>query len=164
MRRDQISLQLYTVREETARDMPATLRKISEIGYPAVEFAGYGGLTLLDLKPILDDLGLRTTGVHVPLDSWEKNPEKILADMHTLNMFPRRRALGPARASWGRVLGSHARRRPQSVGRAVPRGEHRFLLPQPRLRVRPAGRGDDVGCARPGDRPGSRRAGARRGA
>jgi sugar phosphate isomerase/epimerase len=85
MRRDQISLQLYTVREETARDMPATLRKISEIGYPAVELAGYGGLTPLDLKPILDDLGLRTTGVHVPLDSWEKNPEKILADMHTLN-------------------------------------------------------------------------------
>ena len=84
MRRDQISLQLYTVREQTARDLPGTLRKISEIGYPAVEFAGYGGLAPHDLKTILDDLGLRASGVHVPLDSWETNPETVLADMHAL--------------------------------------------------------------------------------
>ena len=84
MRRDQISLQLYTVREETARDMPETLRKISEIGYPAVEFAGYGNLTPQDLEPILDDLGLRSSGAHVPLDSWER-PERVLADMKALN-------------------------------------------------------------------------------
>src|SRR5215216_4755885 len=51
MRRDQISLQLYTVREETARDMPGTLREISDIGYPAVEFAGYGGLAPGTSKP-----------------------------------------------------------------------------------------------------------------
>jgi sugar phosphate isomerase/epimerase len=85
MRRDQISLQLYTVREESARDMPGTLRKVSEIGYPAVEFAGYGGLTPQDLKTILDDLGLRASGAHVPLDSWETNPETVLADMQTLD-------------------------------------------------------------------------------
>ena len=85
MRRDQISLQLYTVREQTARDMPSTLPKISEIGYPAVEFAGYGGLTPQDLKTILDDLGLRTSGVHVPFDSWERDPETVLADMQSLD-------------------------------------------------------------------------------
>src|SRR5215216_4755887 len=38
-----------------------------------------------DLKTILDDLGLRTSGVHVPLDSWETNPEKVLAEMETLD-------------------------------------------------------------------------------
>src|SRR5215210_6144115 len=85
MRRDQISLQLYTVREQTARDMPVTLRKISEIGYPAVEFAGYGDLAPHDLKIILDDLGLRASGVHVPLDSWETDPETVLADMQALD-------------------------------------------------------------------------------
>ena len=85
MRRDQISLQLYTVREETARDMPDTLRKVAEIGYPAVEFAGYGGLTPQEVKTILDDLGLRASGAHVPLDSWETNPEAVIADMHTLD-------------------------------------------------------------------------------
>jgi sugar phosphate isomerase/epimerase len=85
MRRDQISLQLYTVREETARDMPATLRRISDLGYPAVEFAGFGGLPAGDLRNVLDDLGLRTSGAHVPLDSWESDPEAIITDMHTLD-------------------------------------------------------------------------------
>ncbi len=84
MRREQISLQLYTVRGETARDMPATLRRISEIGYPAVEFAGYGGLTPRDLKTTLDDLGLQASGIHVPLDSFETDLGGVLADMHAL--------------------------------------------------------------------------------
>jgi sugar phosphate isomerase/epimerase len=85
MRQDQISLQLYTVREETARDMPAALRRISEIGYPAVEFAGFGGLSAEALRNILDDLGLRASGAHVPFDSWETDPESVITDMHTLD-------------------------------------------------------------------------------
>jgi len=84
MRRDQISLQLYTVREETARDMPGTLRRISAVGYPAVEFAGFGGENAEDLSNILDDLGLRASGAHVPFDSWETDPEAVITDMHTL--------------------------------------------------------------------------------
>ena len=85
MRRDQISLQLYTVREHTARDMPATLRRLAEIGYTAVELAGYGGLSARDLRASLDDLGLRASGAHVPLDSWETDPEAVISDMHALD-------------------------------------------------------------------------------
>ena len=85
MRQDQISLQLYTVREQTAQDMPSTLRRISEIGYPAVEFAGYGGLSPEDLRKVIDDLGLRASGAHVPLGSWETDPETVITAMHTLN-------------------------------------------------------------------------------
>lgn len=84
MRGDQISLQLYTLREQTARDMPGTLRKVSEIGYPAVEFAGFGGLPAGELRNVIDDLGLRASGAHVPLASWETDPEGVLADMHAL--------------------------------------------------------------------------------
>ncbi len=84
MREDQIALQLYTLREHTARDMPATLRRLAEIGYTAVEFAGYGGLSAQDIHTILDDLGLRASGAHVPLDSWETNPEWVIFDMHAL--------------------------------------------------------------------------------
>lgn len=84
MREDQIALQLYTVREHTARDMPATLRHLAEIGYTAVEFAGYGGLSAQDIHTILDDLGLRASGAHIPLDSWETNPEWVISDMHAL--------------------------------------------------------------------------------
>ena len=84
MRRDQISLQLYTVREETARDMPGTLRRISEIGYPAVELAGYGDLSVGDLGNVLGDLGLRVSGSHVPYESWDTDPEAVVADMRAL--------------------------------------------------------------------------------
>ena len=85
MRRDQISLQLYTVREHTASDMPATLRRLAEIGYTAVEFAGYGGLSPSDVRTVLDDLGLRVSGAHVPLESWETDPEAVISDMHALD-------------------------------------------------------------------------------
>ena len=84
MQRDQISLQLYTVREHTADDMIGTLRRLAEMGFTAVEFAGYGGLSPTDLRPVLDDLGLRASGAHVPLDSWEADPGSVVADMHTL--------------------------------------------------------------------------------
>ncbi len=85
MRRDQISLQLYTVREHTARDMPATLRRIAEIGFTAVELAGYSGHSAHDLRASLDDVGLRASGAHVPLDSWETDPEAVISDMHALD-------------------------------------------------------------------------------
>ncbi len=85
MRQDQISLQLYTVREHTASDMPATLRRLAEIGYTAVEFAGYGGLSLREVRAILDDLGLRASGAHVPLNYWETDPGAVIADMHALD-------------------------------------------------------------------------------
>ena len=82
MREDQLSLQLYTVREQTTRDMPGTLRRLAEIGYTAVELAGFGGLTPRELRRTLDDLGLRASGAHVPLDAWETDPGSVIADMH----------------------------------------------------------------------------------
>ena len=82
MRRDQISLQLYTLREETERDMAGTLREVSEIGYPAVEFAPLGGTTMWDVLVGETDPGL----VHLELDLyWVKyggaDPENVLRDV-----------------------------------------------------------------------------------
>jgi sugar phosphate isomerase/epimerase len=84
VRDDQISLQLYTVREQTARDMPGTLRRLAEIGYTAVELAGFGGLSSQELRRTLDDLGLRASGAHVPLDAWETDPGSVITDMHAI--------------------------------------------------------------------------------
>src|SRR5665647_524489 len=55
-----IGLQLYTLREEAAKDFVGTLRKVAEIGYEGVEFAGYGGLTADQLKELLEELKLTT--------------------------------------------------------------------------------------------------------
>ena len=84
MRTDQISLQLYTVRGHTANDMPGTLRRLAEIGYIAVEIAGFGGLTPEELRRVMDDLGLRASGAHVPLDAWASDPASVIADMHAI--------------------------------------------------------------------------------
>ncbi len=71
MARIPVALQLYTVRDETARDFAGTLRRVAEMGYGAVEFAGYGGLTPEQLAALLHETGLRAASTHVALDALE---------------------------------------------------------------------------------------------
>jgi sugar phosphate isomerase/epimerase len=84
LKQDQIGLQLYTVREETARDFQGTLRRVAEIGYHGVEFAGYGGMTAEDLRRLLDELGLISIGSHVSLQRLTDNLEEEIAYNLTL--------------------------------------------------------------------------------
>ena len=84
MRTDQIALQLYTVREEAARDFLGTLRRVAELGYRAVEFAGYGGVPAPELRARLDEYGLRAPGAHVPFADFAERLEPTLADLRTL--------------------------------------------------------------------------------
>lgn len=67
----QVALQLYTVRDETERDFASTVRRVAQIGYGAVELAGYGGLTADELKALLEETGLRAASSHVALDRLE---------------------------------------------------------------------------------------------
>lgn len=69
----EISLQLYTVREETAKDFIGTLEKVAGVGYTGVEFAGYGDITAKEMKANLDRLGLKAVGSHVPVDRLKNN-------------------------------------------------------------------------------------------
>jgi len=64
-----IALQLYSVREDCAKDFVGTLRKVAEIGYGGVEFAGYYGKEAKDLKKILDEFGLKVAGTHTGIDT-----------------------------------------------------------------------------------------------
>jgi sugar phosphate isomerase/epimerase len=63
-----IGLQLYAVRDECARDLPGTLSAVAEMGYAAVEFAGYYGYTAPSLRALLDERGLKCCGTHTQLD------------------------------------------------------------------------------------------------
>jgi sugar phosphate isomerase/epimerase len=62
-----IALQLYTLRNEMANDFAGTLRKVAELGYEGVEFAGYGGMSPEELKALLAELNLKAVGSHVSL-------------------------------------------------------------------------------------------------
>ena len=66
-----IALQMYTLRNETARDFAGTLREVAKIGYAGVEFAGTDGLSAAELRRLLDDLNLRAAGSHTGLDALE---------------------------------------------------------------------------------------------
>ena len=66
-----VSLQLFTLRDEMQKDFIGTLKKVSDIGYKGVEFAGYGGLSAKELKGHLDKFGLEASGSHVAFDELE---------------------------------------------------------------------------------------------
>src|ERR1700730_2912924 len=68
-----VGLQLYTVRDETAKDFPITLHRVAEMGYAGVEFAGYGGISSKDMAAFLANLGLRALGTHVGLAALESD-------------------------------------------------------------------------------------------
>ncbi|NMO96452.1 sugar phosphate isomerase/epimerase family protein [Paenibacillus lemnae] len=84
MRRMSIGLQLYTLREETAADFKGTLRKVAELGYEGVEFAGYGGIPAEEMKALLDELGLKAIGSHVGLHLMRENLQQEIDYLKTI--------------------------------------------------------------------------------
>jgi sugar phosphate isomerase/epimerase len=81
-----IALQLYTVRDETAQDMPGTLAQVAEMGYAGVEIAGYGGMSPGDLRAQLDTLGLQAAGSHVALARLDGELPQVIAECQTLGV------------------------------------------------------------------------------
>lgn len=59
-----VALQLYTVRDQTEKDFVGTVRKVAQMGYNSVEFAGTGGLSAAECKALLDELNLKAVGPH----------------------------------------------------------------------------------------------------
>ena len=64
-----IGLQLYSVRNECAKDLPAVLAAVAAMGYQGVEFAGYHGRGAAELRGLLDDNGLKCCGTHLAIDA-----------------------------------------------------------------------------------------------
>ena len=64
-----IALQLYSVREDCARDLSYTLQAVAQMGYEGVEFAGYYDRTAEELREMCDDLGLKIVGTHTALST-----------------------------------------------------------------------------------------------
>ncbi|HEU5141309.1 MAG TPA: sugar phosphate isomerase/epimerase [Bacillales bacterium] len=65
----QISLQLYSVREATAKDFLETLRNVAEMGYDGVQFAGFFETPAKELKKVLDESGIVPAGSHMGYDT-----------------------------------------------------------------------------------------------
>ena len=74
-----VGLQLYTVRDMMKADLPGTLRKVAEIGYKEVEFAGYFDRTSAQIRELLHSNGLTSPSSHIGVDILEKEPQKAFA-------------------------------------------------------------------------------------
>ncbi|HEX7034874.1 MAG TPA: sugar phosphate isomerase/epimerase [Pseudomonadales bacterium] len=110
-------MQLYTVREQAAADLPGTLAAIAKMGYREVELAGLHGRTAAEVATLLREHGLSAPAAHYGLFELLNGLDEKLADLDTLGVrylvcsFPW--APDPARL----------RDRPGGPGAAIFRGE-----------------------------------------
>ena len=75
-----IAVQLFTLRDECKADFPGALREISQMGYAGVQFAGYHGYDVAELKAILDETGLQVAGMHVGYQEIVEQTAQVAAD------------------------------------------------------------------------------------
>ena len=71
-----VALQLYTVRDQTAKDYVGTLREVAKMGYPGVEIAGGHSFSAAELRRVLDDLGLKVAGSHIGIEKLEEDIDR----------------------------------------------------------------------------------------
>ncbi|MPY98010.1 MAG: TIM barrel protein [Actinophytocola sp.] len=113
--RDEISIQLYTMRERMDQDMDAVFAGLAAIGYRKVEQAGFHGRSAKEFKAALDAHGLRATSGHhsvFPYEEtrWRKSIEDavILGQRYMVEPLPAFIAAGlvtpvsPPSVVWGR--------------------------------------------------------------
>lgn len=84
MKKHVIALQVYSVRDAAEKDFAGTMRRVKEMGYDGVELAGTYGMTAVEAKKILDEIGLELVSAHVPMDQLED--DKILDDYAATGM------------------------------------------------------------------------------
>ena len=79
-----VGVQLYSVREQAAKDLPKVLEAIGKMGYKGVEFAGYYGFDKdpNGLRKLLDDNGLKCCGTHTGLETVTGEALKATAELH----------------------------------------------------------------------------------
>ncbi|WHY01525.1 sugar phosphate isomerase/epimerase [Neobacillus sp. DY30] len=80
-----IALQMYTLRDGSERDFSGTLRKVKELGFDGVEFAGFGGMSVLEVKALIEEIGLQAVACHIPLNELKNNLYQVIEDLKTLD-------------------------------------------------------------------------------
>lgn len=74
-----VAVQVYSVRDDASADLRLTLKKIKEMGYDGVEFAGLYGNSPADIKAMCEEIGLVPVSAHVPFVDMLKDPVGVLS-------------------------------------------------------------------------------------
>src|SRR6201996_5233835 len=87
LRLNQVALQLYTLRDfcKTLPDFTATVKKITNIGYRAVQLSGVA-VPSLEAKKVLDDAGVTICATHEPSQEILDQPEAVCARLKAIGV------------------------------------------------------------------------------
>ena len=75
-----IGLQLYSLRDQFAKDVPGTLDTVRKLGFTDVELAGTYGHTPEQFRELLDLHGLHAVSAHFPFDRFRTNMDGIIRE------------------------------------------------------------------------------------
>lgn len=82
MKKDKIAAQLYTLREflKTEEDIFHSLKKLSEIGFKAVQISGIGKIEPKRLKEICDEFSLKICATHIPFERLKTELDNVIKE------------------------------------------------------------------------------------
>jgi sugar phosphate isomerase/epimerase len=73
-----VGLELYTVRNELAKDVEGTLKKVAQIGYTEIETGSYYGKTPKEFKAFLSGMGLSAPSILYMTSNMKKDWNKAV--------------------------------------------------------------------------------------
>ncbi len=79
-----VALQLYSIRNDCAKDFDAALAEVARLGFDGVEFAGYHKYDgkPAELRKKLDDLNLKVAATHIGTGNFRGDALKRAIDFH----------------------------------------------------------------------------------
>jgi sugar phosphate isomerase/epimerase len=82
----QVAAQLYTIRDhlKTPSQVAASLKRVKEIGYPAVQTGGLGRIQVGELAKMMEDAGVVCCSTHEDSEELLSRPEAVVERLGTL--------------------------------------------------------------------------------
>ena len=71
-------IQLYSVRDLAEKDLSAAVKRVAELGYSSVEFAGFFGHSAEEVNEMLRENNLRVSSTHSGFDDLVNNYDETV--------------------------------------------------------------------------------------
>lgn len=81
-----LGLQLYSLRDQFAKDVPGTMAKVKEFGFTQVELAGTYGKSPEEFNALLKANGLKAIAGHFGYDQFKNDPEAVAKEAKALGL------------------------------------------------------------------------------
>src|SRR3954465_7012202 len=81
-----LGIQLWTVKDEIAKDLEGTMKKLYAIGFRQIEFAGFYGKTAAEIGALMKGIGFTLVSMHAGADDIAAKGDSIIADAKTLGL------------------------------------------------------------------------------